>query len=114
MGIIIHSLGDAFFVAISGVLSVFTMLACLAAIIVLITKAMGKGTELIIEPYRQKQFKTTLQQGTNLKEAFVSGGRVQLLDVDEKKAACIMAIVSDETGIPLNELVFKSIRHLKN
>jgi hypothetical protein len=29
--------------------------------------------------------------------------------VDEPTAAMIMAIVSDESGIPLSELVFKSI-----
>ena len=30
--------------------------------------------------------------------------------IDETQAACVMAIVSHETGIPLDELVFKSIK----
>lgn len=37
---------------------------------------------------------------------------LKLTNVDEKTAAMIMAIVCDETGIPVNELYFKSIRLL--
>ena len=40
------------------------------------------------------------------------GGELLLFDVDEKTAACLMAIVCEQTKIPLNELVFKSIRAL--
>ncbi|MBR3589302.1 MAG: hypothetical protein IKL16_07035 [Clostridia bacterium] len=36
----------------------------------------------------------------------------ELIDVDEKSAAIIMAIVSDETGIPLERLAFKSIKKI--
>ena len=39
-----------------------------------------------------------------------SSGKLKLKDVDESAAAMIMAIVSDESGIPLSELCFKSIR----
>ena len=39
-----------------------------------------------------------------------SSGTLKLKDCDEKTAAMIMAIVSDNTGIPLSELVFKSIK----
>ena len=39
-----------------------------------------------------------------------SSGTLKLNDWDEKTAAMIMAIVSDNTGIPLSELVFKSIK----
>ncbi len=38
-----------------------------------------------------------------------SSGTLKLKDVDEPTAAMIMAIVSDESGIPLSELCFKSI-----
>lgn len=45
--------------------------------------------------------------------AAVSGPpAVKLIDVEEKTAALIMAIVADETDIPLNELQFISIRPL--
>ena len=42
----------------------------------------------------------------------VWGGEVALIGVDEKTAACVMAIVSHETGIPLSELNFKQIKVL--
>ena len=38
-----------------------------------------------------------------------SSGTLKLKGCDEKTAAMIMAIVADDTGIPLSELVFKSI-----
>ena len=37
-------------------------------------------------------------------------GTLELDGVDEPTAAVIMAIVSDESGIPLNRLLFKSIK----
>ena len=36
--------------------------------------------------------------------------QVVLEGIDETQAACVMAIVSHETGIPLDQLVFKSIK----
>jgi len=39
-----------------------------------------------------------------------SSGTLKLKGCDEKTAAMIMAIVADDTGIPLSELVFKSIK----
>lgn len=40
---------------------------------------------------------------------YTSSGELKLKNVDEKTAAMIMAIVSDESQIPLSELCFKSI-----
>lgn len=40
----------------------------------------------------------------------ISSGELRLKNVDEKTAALIMAIVSDESKIPLSELCFKSIK----
>ena len=37
-------------------------------------------------------------------------GRTQLIDVDEPTAAVVMALVSNQSGIPLERLSFKSIR----
>lgn len=39
-------------------------------------------------------------------------GKLQLIDCDEETAACIMAIISDETDIPLDELQFRRIAAL--
>ncbi len=38
----------------------------------------------------------------------------QLIGVEEKDAAVIMAIVSDKTGIPLNRLRFESIKLMED
>ena len=43
-----------------------------------------------------------------------SSGTLKLKGCDEKTAAMIMAIVSDNTGIQLSELVFKSITLVEN
>ncbi len=42
--------------------------------------------------------------------ANISVGELDLIETDEKTAAVIMAIVSHQSGIPLNRLSFKSIR----
>ncbi|MDF2949630.1 MAG: hypothetical protein K0R07_1667 [Sedimentibacter sp.] len=52
------------------------------------------------------QEEITLEQD----EEVFSSGTLKLKNVDEPTAAMIMAIVSDESGIPLSELCFKSIR----
>ncbi|MHB8961665.1 MAG: OadG family protein [Saccharofermentanales bacterium] len=41
-----------------------------------------------------------------------SAGTLKLHQTDERTAAMIMAIVSDESGIPLSELCFKSIKSI--
>lgn len=41
-------------------------------------------------------------------------GELKLYNVDEKTAAMIMAIVSEESQIPLPELRFKSIKLIEN
>ena len=43
-------------------------------------------------------------------EEVFSSGSLKLKNCDEKTAAMIMAIVADDSGIPLEELVFKSIK----
>ena len=46
----------------------------------------------------------------SVSEEEFSSGTLKLKDCDEKTAAMIMAIVADDSGIPLEELVFKSIK----
>jgi hypothetical protein len=41
-----------------------------------------------------------------------SAGELVLTETSEEEAAMIMAIVSDQTEIPLSELVFKSIKRI--
>lgn len=86
---------DALMIAVSGFFIVFLMLAVLWGIIVIVSRAVGaiagKGSEAASAPA-------------------AAPAAVVLEGIDETQAACVMAIVSHETGIPLDELVFKSIK----
>ena len=56
----------------------------------------------------------TAEAAAPVAEEEFSSGSLKLKGCDEKTAAMIMAIVSDNTGIPLSELVFKSITLVEN
>ena len=104
------SIGRALIIAVSGFSVVFLMLCILWFIIVVINKVTtsleGKAApETPAAAPVEAPAKAAPQAGT-------FGGEIALYDVDEKTAACIMAIISDETKIPLSQLVFKSIRAL--
>ncbi len=90
---------DALMIAVSGFFIVFLMLAVLWGIIVIISRAVtalaGKEQQSAAAPAAP---------------APAAPAVVVLEGIDETQAACVMAIVSHETGIPLDELVFKSIK----
>lgn len=98
---------SAFLVALSGIVIVFLMLAALCLMIPVISRC--------VQVIQKKQPAAAAQPAPAPAPAAPAaggayGGEVLLVDVDEKTAACIMAIVSHETGIPLSELVFKKIK----
>ncbi|MBO4991108.1 MAG: OadG family protein [Firmicutes bacterium] len=105
MGITEVSVVEAVLIAISGILVVFMMLAILSVVITAISRF---STE------KPKSTPAAAEVSEAPAAAAVQdvpyGGTVKLLNVDEKTAACVMAIVSHETQIPLNQLVFKSIK----
>lgn len=90
---------DALMIAVSGFFIVFLMLAVLWGIIVIVSRAVtalaGKEQQSAAAPAAP---------------APAAPAAVVLEGIDETQAACVMAIVSHETGIPLDELVFKSIK----
>lgn len=100
---------QACLIAVSGFVIVFLMLAVLILIIHVVSRAVNglekkaaadlPAASLAVEPVVSS-------------EPQVYSGQIQLLGVDEKTAACLMAIISEETGIPLSQLVFKKIRAL--
>lgn len=55
---------------------------------------------------------TETETGAAPSDGAADGG-LKLIDVDEKTAALIMAIVSDKSGIPLSQLRFSTIRLTK-
>ncbi|MDY5972810.1 MAG: OadG family transporter subunit [Butyricicoccus sp.] len=100
----------AFLVALSGIVIVFLMLAVLCLMIPVISKCV-QMTQKKASP-APAAVPTPAPAAPAPAPAGAYGGEVALIDVDEKTAACIMAIVSHETGIPLSELVFKKIKAL--
>ena len=96
----------AFLVALSGVVIVFIMLAVLCLMIPVISKVVQRVQK---PPIRERVATGSAQPAAAAAPVAVAGD-VALIDVDEKTAACIMAIVSHETGIPLSELIFKTIK----
>nr|WP_302664558.1 OadG family transporter subunit [uncultured Agathobaculum sp.] len=96
---------DALMIAVSGFFIVFLMLAVLWGIIVIISRAVtalaGKEQQSAAAPAAAAPAPAP---------APAAPAAVVLEGIDETQAACVMAIVSHETGIPLDELVFKSIK----
>lgn len=101
-------IGTALIIAASGLAVVFLMLALLWISIIVVSKVVNK-----IAPVKAPApAAAPAAPAPAAPAAGTFGGDVALIDVDEKTAACVMAIVSHETGIPLSELIFKKIKAL--
>lgn len=108
------SLIDALMVALSGFVIVFIMLALLWGIIVVISRAVS-GVEHHPAPAPAPMpapapAAAAPAPAASAPAAAQPAPQVVLEGIDETQAACVMAIVSHETGIPLDQLVFKSIK----
>ena len=106
------SVMESIVVAIFCMVLVFFVLAILYAMVMGLSKALGmvldrkalaQGAKPIAEP----------EEDWDVEAVHASSGELKLLNVDEKTAAMIMAIVSDESHIPLSELCFKSIKAIE-
>lgn len=108
---------ESLLIAASGIVIVFLVLATLCFLIPITSRLVRAFAE---DPFSQQteQKKPAAEQPkpapTPVQETAPSayGGEILLVDVDEKTAACVMAIVSHETGIPVSELIFKKIKAL--
>lgn len=90
---------------------VFLVLMILCIFIKVFSKILGsisKSVESKADVVEEKQLATV----TPIPQDAAYGGTLVLDGIDEPTAAMVMAIVSDESGIPVSELVFKSIRKL--
>ena len=110
MGITEVTTMEALLIALSGILTVFAMLGILSIVIMAISKLIPSE-----KPASTAVSGAPAEETASASEAVAPldvpyGGTIKLLDVDEKTAACVMAIVSHETKIPLDQLVFKSIK----
>ena len=109
--------GESLLIALSGFLTVFCMLLFLILIIKVISFAVtriestGKAAAPAA-PAPSSEPAAAPGAKAEEKPAKPWDGKLQLIDCDEETAACIMAIISDETDIPLDELQFRRIAAL--
>lgn len=100
---------DALMIALSGIVIVFLMLALLWGVIAVISRVMG-----VLEKHTAHPASVSAAAPAAAAPAVAPAPapvpQVKLEGVSEVEAACVMAIVSHETGIPLDQLVFKSIK----
>lgn len=104
---------QALLVAFCGLLIVFIMLAALSGIMYLLSKALNAAPKQEAAPAPAAPTAPAAPAApvkTPAGQTYT--GQVALVGVDEKTAACLMAIVSEETKIPLDELVFRKIEAL--
>ncbi len=100
---------DSLTVDVFGLSIVFAVLVALSLVIKLITRIVSRVQK------NDSETQKTLQEAPPkpADQTQYADGELKLYDVDEKTAALIMAIVSDESDIPLPQLQFKSIRLMK-
>ena len=107
------TLSEILSVSATGFIVVLIVLILLAVIIVLLSKAIQ-----LVEGGAKKSVKTESNAKSEISESNTSPATaptqqadgLTLYKTDYKTAASIMAIVSHETGIPLNRLAFSSIK----
>jgi Na+-transporting methylmalonyl-CoA/oxaloacetate decarboxylase gamma subunit len=102
-------LSEAFLDAFTVILVVFAVLFIMFVIISLAGKIFASAASTKKEAPKAEPAAAPAVAATATPEEEFSSGTLKLKGCDEKTAAMIMAIVSDNTGIPLSELVFKSI-----
>lgn len=102
------SISESLLIASFCISVVFVVLMTLFAIIRVFSFLISKfsNKKAIVPTIEIQEEKKSVQS----EEEIFSSGTLKLKNVDEKTAAMIMAIVSDESETPLSELCFKSIR----
>ena len=91
-------------------LVVFGVLFIMYVLISLAGKILASATKETKKPEAAAAAAAAPAAAPAAAEEEFSSGTLKLKGCDEKTAAMIMAIVADDTGIPLSELVFKSIK----
>ena len=106
---------EALMTSLVGIVTVICILAIIAVLIILVSKVIrtveNAASKKKAAPAAVSAPSAPAGKPTGvIPVAGVSQGTIDLVNVDEKTAAIIMAIVSDKSGIPLNRLSFKSIK----
>ncbi len=111
MGITELGKAEALLVALSGLVTVFIMLAVLCLMIPVISKVISSIEGKAAAPAAAVPAAAPAASAAP-SAGGVYTGEVALIGCDEKTAAMVMAIVSYETGIPLDQLIFHKIKAL--
>lgn len=88
---------------------VFAVLLALCVMVIVLTKVLGTNSSKKAAVANSAAPTQAVGADNAAEVVQASSGELRLKNVDEKTAAMIMAIVSDESKIPLSELRFKSI-----
>ena len=106
---------DALLTSVIGIATVMVILAIIAVLIILVSKVIraieGKSSSKKAAVAPTAEQTAPAPMGVPM-PAGMNQGQLELIDTDEKTAAVIMALVSHNSGIPLNRLSFKSIKLL--
>jgi len=105
-------ISESLMVALIGMIVVMAELALLAVFIILMSKIIRVMTAKRAAETSSAACSDSVSVITLTLPKTQSAGLLDLHDIDDRTAAMLMAIVSDEAGIPLNELRFKSIKAL--
>ena len=105
------SIADAGIAALLGYAVVFTGLALLMVVVILMGKIMTSRKKAAPAPAAPVPVEAS---APDIPPAPGSAGQVKLYNVPDREAAMIMAIVADKMGKPLNELRFLSIKEVES
>lgn len=106
-------MSEALSISITGIIVVMLILALLAVLVLLLSKGV-RAVEA--KAKKNGSAESTVSDNTAVAPipapvvSNASSGNLVLENTDDKTAAVIMAIVSNESGIPLNRLQFNSIK----
>ena len=103
---------EFFVIAVIGFCVVLSILAIIAVLILILSKIIRAIETVFAKKASASSAIPTAPSPAQPAPEGINIGEVELIGTDEKTAAVVMAIVSQQSGIPLNRLNFKSIRLL--
>ena len=111
------TLPETLLVAVAGIIVVMLELALITVLILGISRIMRSieskltaGTDEAPEAKSEPVIINVPAAPAAAPVTYVPANNIQLVDVDEPTAAVVMALVSNQSGIPLERLMFKSIK----
>lgn len=101
---------DSLWVSLLGFAVVFAVLILLSFLITILSSMLGFVVKNNNEKNATRAGDNDVPYIVEELDGGCSGGELKLIGVDEPTAAMIMAIISDDSQIPLSQLRFKTIK----